>query len=156
MGNIHVEPCYVRLAQLVQQRDNCIKSGNQLWLERCEERIPAIVEAFLPSGSGFDSGTRLDLDRSTADKLVFSTSFHHMNDGGMYDGWTEHEVIVTPSLAGEFNLRITGRNRNDIKDYMGELFDHSLRDLIDESESTAEVWTFRRVNRFKVAKTVAE
>jgi hypothetical protein len=58
--------------------------------------------------------------------LVIVTSYHHMNDAGMYDGWTDHKVIVTPSLVHGFVLRITGRNRNDIKEYIADLFQQSL------------------------------
>ena len=75
-----------------------------------------------PHGSGLDSETTLDEDNSTKDKLVFHTGFHHMSDVGYYDGWTEHDVIITPSLAFLFNIKVTGQNRNDIKDYIGEVF----------------------------------
>lgn len=97
------------------------------WFDRHTETIEKLVSQHLPHGSGFDSGTKLDLDRSHADKLVFVTSFHHMNDGGFYDGWTEHTVTVTPSLSNAFNLRISGRNRNDIKEMMYQDFDYLLR-----------------------------
>lgn len=50
-----------------------------------------------------------------------------MNDGGFYDGWTEHTVTVTPALHGDFHLRISGRNRNDIKEMMYQDFDYKLR-----------------------------
>lgn len=79
-----------------------------------------MVEA--PSGSGIDSGTRLDRARSKPDRLVFVTAFHHMNDCGVYDGWTHHDVIVTPSLAYDFTVRVTGRDRNGIKDYLADVF----------------------------------
>src|SRR5208282_6628161 len=35
-----------------------------------EEHILSLVEDYMPSGSGFDSGTKIDLDRSHADKHV--------------------------------------------------------------------------------------
>ena len=70
---------------------------------------------------------KLDLDASHADKLVFELSFHHMNENGFWDGWTDHTVVVTPSLQHAFNLRISGRNRDDIKDFLHEEFDHMLR-----------------------------
>lgn len=74
-----------------------------------------------PRGSGLDSGTFLDVHLSTTKKLILVTSFHHMDEHGGYDGWTEHKVVVTPEFQG-FSLRITGRDRNGIKDYLGELF----------------------------------
>ena len=93
-----------------------------------ETTIERLVKDFMPSGSGFDSGTKLDLDASHADKLVFTTSYHHMDESGSYDGWTEHTVTVTPSLAHAFNIRISGRNRSDIKDYIHQAFSDALRD----------------------------
>jgi hypothetical protein len=99
---------------------------NPEWLDRHTDIIEALVKQHLPSGSGYDSGTKIDLDASTGNKLVFTTAFHHMNEGGYYDGWTEHTVTVTPSLAQKFYLRISGRNRNDIKEMMYQDFDAAL------------------------------
>lgn len=99
------------------------------WAEKHQEAIETLVSERMPSGSGFDSGTKLDIDASHAEKLTFTTSYHHMNDGGYYDGWTDHIVVVTPSFSG-FNLRISGRNRNEIKDYIHEAFSHALRTVV--------------------------
>lgn len=122
---------YVTLAQLFVARANCAKSGNREWEIKHEERIKALVKEHLPSGSGFDNGTALDLDVSTGDKLVFHTNFHHMNNNGVYDGWTDHSVIVKPSLAFGFTLRVTGPNRENIKDHIYEVFHDSLSSLVE-------------------------
>src|SRR5215469_16388627 len=90
---------YSELSTLIQARKNCQQSNNTEWFDRHSGTIQKLCKQHLPSGSGFDSGTKFDLDASRADKLVFHTSFHHMNESGMYDGWTEHTVTVTPSLA---------------------------------------------------------
>lgn len=90
------------------------------------DQITQFVKDNLPSGSGFDTGTHLDWDLSKPEKLVFNTEFHHMNDAGYYDGWTSHSVIVTPSLITDFKLRVTGVNRRDIKDYIGDTFHHIM------------------------------
>jgi len=119
---------YRHIASAVQARKTCIERGNTEWIGRWEERL-SDLEAELPSGSGFDSGTEIDLDRSTPERLVLTTSFHHMNEHGYYDGWTDHSIVVTPSLVFEFNLRITGRERyrgGDWKDYCHETFQHVL------------------------------
>lgn len=84
-----------------------------------------------PSGAGIDAGTQLNTEMSTSEKLVFNTSFHHMNDAGCYDGWTEHTVIVRASLTEGIELRVQGRNRNDVKDYLHAVFYHWLRELTD-------------------------
>jgi hypothetical protein len=95
------------------------------------------AKCYLPSGSGFDNGSKLDLSESTPERIVLSTSYHHMNEGGMYDGWSEHTVIVTPSLASGFNLRITGRDRNAIKAYIAECFHDALTVEVDDMSKAA-------------------
>lgn len=115
---------YSELATAIQARRNCAEKRNSEWFDKWSERIEAIQEE-LPSGSGIDSGTRIDLDASHAGKLVLHTDYHHMNDGGMYDGWTEHTITVTPSFSG-IDLRISGRNRNDIKEYLHDVYYSAL------------------------------
>lgn len=94
------------------------------------ERLKKLQD-LLPSGSGFDSGTQIN-DATRPDRLVLDTAFHHLSEHGYYTGWTEHSVIVTPSLVSGFDLRITGRNRNNIKDYIAEEFDYALRQDVPE------------------------
>lgn len=109
---------------------NCEKSNlphHKEWKVMHAERIDSITKNQLPSGSGFDAGTTFDWVASRPERLVFHTSYHHMDEHGGYAGWTEHEVIVTPSLVGGFDLKVTGRNRNDIKDYIAETFYDALR-----------------------------
>src|SRR4051812_16451917 len=65
-----------RIATAVAARLNCIKSGNSEWKENHESDVESYCREFMPSGSGFDAGTTLDFDASTAEKLVFVTSFH--------------------------------------------------------------------------------
>jgi hypothetical protein len=115
-----------QLAILVQSRDNCEKANNTEWFSRHENAAEFIVKNTAPSGSGIDCGTKILLDECSAEKLVFQANFHHMNDVGYYDGWTEHKIIVTPSLAHGFNLRVTGRNRNDIKEYLADEYHYWL------------------------------
>ena len=120
------EPLYRTLAQLIDARDRCAGDpGKAGWENRHQERIESLVRERMPHGSGFDSGTMLD-DNSTPEKLVFYTSFHHMNDAGMYSGWTEHKVTVKPSLRWGFVLTVSGRDRNEIKGYIEEEFNEAL------------------------------
>lgn len=120
------EPVYRRLASIVQALRNCTASGNTEWYAKHAERAELIARDLLPAGSGIDSGTTIDLDRSTPNRLVLNTAYHHMDDGGSYAGWTEHTVIVTPDLQSGYNLRITGRDRNDIKEYLHQTFAQAL------------------------------
>jgi len=103
------------------------------WIERHTERLESTA---LPSGSGLDLGPRIDIERSRPDRIVITNcDYHHMNEHGYYTRWTKHEVIITPSLAFGFDIRVTGRDYKDIKEYIAETFtDHMnhgvSRDLV--------------------------
>ncbi len=118
------------LANAIPARARCEQANNPhatVWDIKASHLL-----SFAPSGSGFDCGTSLiDGDEK---KITFHTSFHHMNECGMYDGWTEHDVIVTPAFDG-FNLRVTGRDRNQIKNYIADVF-HTW---LSEKENGVEV-----------------
>ena len=116
---------YQVIASAVQARINCQEKGNNEWFYKWEGIIMDET-AKLPSGSGIDSGVKFNFDVSTPEKLVFTFGYHHMNDGGYYDGWTDHQLIVTPSLQFGFHIRITGRDRNQVKDYLYETFQYAL------------------------------
>jgi len=124
---------YEQLAQSLQARINCERSGNTEWHVRHSEAIESACKEYLPSGSGFDCGTRFDFDKSTPNRLVLNTDFHHMDEHGGYDGWTEHQVIVTPSLVFRFDVRVTGRDRNDIKEYIASEFECALNSDMRET-----------------------
>ena len=122
-------PIYREIASIIQAIENCRKAGNAGWLTKHEERLEELV-SLLPSGSGIDNGTKLDIDSCKPGKLVFTLGYHHMNDVGMYDGWTEHVLTVTPSFDG-IELRFSGRNRNDIKDYLHDTYYFALTQEIE-------------------------
>ena len=90
---------YSELSKAIQARKNCANKmedgANESivqnaidWHQKWSDHIDTLMEQ-MPSGSGFDNGTSIDLDASHAEKLVFNTSFHHMDEAGDYDGWTE-------------------------------------------------------------------
>lgn len=113
------------IANALYARENCRKSGNVEWFARWTERLGDLASS-LPSGAGIDCGTTIDLERSTPNRIILALSFHHMDDGGMYDGWTDHEIWVRPDFALGMTLRITGRDRNGIKDYLGDVYAEAL------------------------------
>lgn len=117
---------YKLLASAVQARLNCIQNGNVQWKGKHEDAIGNMVSDYMPSGSGINNGTEINLDESTGERLVFSFNFQHMNEGGFYGGWTSHGVILTSSLQFGIEIRITGEDRNGIKDYLHEVFSHAL------------------------------
>lgn len=114
-----------QLANAIVARENCINSNNDEWQQKWTARIKAIQDT-LPSGSGIDRGTKIDLDDSTSNKIVLNVAFHHMNENGFYDGWTEHRIVVVPSFIGGFQMGISGRNKNDIKEYLSDTYHEAL------------------------------
>lgn len=105
---------YIAIAKSVGSYHRCVESGNTEWQAKHKDAIEELC-ADLPSGSGFDNGSHIDLDQS-----------------GMYDRWTEHEVILTPSLEMGYRLKVTGINRNDIKDYIRDQFSYALDNDVEQ------------------------
>lgn len=127
---------YELIAQTISARANCImmarlKDKNEHeFIYKHEETLLKIAQ-HLPSGSGIDSGTVIDYDASNENKIVLLIEYHHMNDCGMYDGWTAHKMILTPAFIGGFDMRITGRDRNDIKSYLADTYNHALNEEVE-------------------------
>ncbi len=125
---------FVHLAGLLDARQRCIDTNNEQWRDRHEANALTIVKNFMPSGSGIDNGTKLDLDKSNGEKLVFYFGYHHMNESGYYDGWTEHTLTVRASMVYGIDLKISGKDRNDVKDYLYEVYRHALTQLLHHDE----------------------
>ena len=130
---------YQKIAHLINAIGSCERRTppNTEWANTHADTIEQLVKDMMPSGSGIDSGTKLDFDASTDGKLVFTFGFHHMTDGGYYDGWTEHKAIVTPDLAFSMKLKITGRDRNQIKEYLHETYHYALTREIEPTPPQA-------------------
>ncbi len=98
------------------------------------------LEAFLPRGSGIDSGTKIDLDKSEPDKIVLTFDYHHMDENGYYDSWScGWKAIITPTFqcfsgidiqikSGKFNSRSHSRRYNDenFKNYLYQTYYYVL------------------------------
>lgn len=126
---IHMTPpqSWARYIAVQLQRAAHFDGKDDLRAEGIRDDLQTYVKKHAPSGSGVDTGTILWVEKSNVAKLVFTCEFHHMNDGGYYDGWTQHKIIVTPTFDG-LDVRVSGRNRNDIRDYLGDLFAHWINE----------------------------
>lgn len=113
-----------KLASKLEARRRCIQTGNMEWTLKHNNSIITLMEE-APRGSGLDQGITLQYDDSGDERLVFRTAFHHMDENGYYDGWTEHRVTVRPGFTG-LRITILGPNRNEIKNYLHEVFHHWL------------------------------
>lgn len=124
-------PLYKAIAGTLQAYKNCIDNGNKEWEEKHEELLEEFQGNYYPSGSGFDNGTKLDIAASTSNNLVFHTAFHHMNENGFYTGWTDHTVKVSPDFVHTLDIKISGPNKNDIKEFIHEEFYNFLTQEIE-------------------------
>lgn len=120
------------IASRLAARMNCIRDQARQphlaeWIDKHRDAADELARDYLPSGSGFDSGTLIDWERSRPDRLVLLTGFHHMDENGMYSGWSQHTVTVRPSLVHDIDLRISGPDRDGIKEYIADAFDSALR-----------------------------
>lgn len=107
----------MKLYQAIAQNHRLI--GSELHGMVAENRHARIMQ-FLPHGSGFDKGT--EIEACDDKRIVFSTSFHHMDENGFYDGWTEHKVTIHASLTVEISVAVSGINKRGIKDYIADVF----------------------------------
>lgn len=117
---------YQAIATALQAKQNCEASGNEEWRMIWADRITYLCRNHLPSGAGVDGGTPIDWDKSRPERLTFLMAFHHMDECGGYSGWSYHSAIVTASLTHGFDIRMTGRDRNGIKDYLAETLHGAL------------------------------
>ena len=125
------EKLYQRLSSTIGAKNRCETSNNQVWLEKHEKTIRDIMSTS-PYGSGIDFGTTLLEDKCIeGKKLVFQVDFHHMDEMGMYDGWTSHTITIFPTFYG-IEIKISGRNKNEIKSYLYEVYSTWLETILDE------------------------
>lgn len=120
------------IAGLLAAIENCQRTNNAEWSAKHKARLTSLLREFMPSGSGIDNGTHI-MDDSKPERLRFRVSFHHMNDSGCYDGWTDHTVTVRPSFVHGMEIDISGRDRNDIKEYLADTFRLALESEIVET-----------------------
>lgn len=115
------------IASFAESIERCVDT------EKCEtmrKDLEKFVETVFPHGSGFDYGTKIA--QATSKKIVLETEYHHMNDCG-YTNWTHHKIILTPAF-NSYNMRVTGRNQNEIKDIIADMFTEIL------DTDTKELW----------------
>ena len=116
-----------------------------------EYDLETLVKEWMPRGSGIDCGTKLDVEKSTRTKLVFTFDYHHMNEDGYYCGWSSHKLIVTPTFD-DFDLKIIGQHPSKQKhqtdwfhDYLYDTYRHALQSRFEysvDNESKERVYTY--------------
>lgn len=102
---------------------NCCNSGNKRWEDIWDEVIDA-AEYELPRGSGFDHYPTLDREDSDDKRLVFTGSYHAMDEHGGYNGWRDYTIYAWPAFDG---IRITVRGGGEHAEYIRDCFAEALQ-----------------------------
>jgi hypothetical protein len=128
-----MKPLYEAIYTALLARDNCRTPGfaRPEMAHTWDESLAHLATKLLPRGAGFDCGTRILGRTQNGSGFILETEFHHMDDNGFYDGWTEHRITVRPSFVGGFDLTISGQNRDDVKGYIAEVFNAALMRPVD-------------------------
>lgn len=112
--------------------ERCQSTGNAEWAARHKASLTQLC-ALLPSGSGVDDGTTtVEL---TAGSATFACGFHHMDEHGRYDGWTQHTITVRPDWCGPL-VAVVGENRDDINEHLHSIYEDSLTTPVEYRDGT--------------------
>ena len=127
------------IASTAEAIRTCERSGNTEWQETWGAVLRSLARDYLPRGSGIDCGTTIREDLTGAARLVMETEFHHMDEFGCYDGWTQHRITARPTFGPDVSITVSGRDRNGIKDYLAEVFQSALVSVVPDAEWAALV-----------------
>lgn len=101
------------------------KDANQCldkkWVVPSKARLSELLEP-LPRSNGLDAGVVFDWNRSKPNKFIFSFNYYYRDKRGDRSGWTRHQLIITAGYFNKFYMRITGRNKNKMKESLLTLF----------------------------------
>lgn len=118
-----------KIASLIDARENC-KKDNPIWFEKHSDYLNEISKKYLPSGSGIDSGCNIEPELSNKNRIIITFGYHFMDENGYYDGWEHYRLICKPTFNG-IDMKIVGKNKNGIKDYLYDTFDYCLNEVIE-------------------------
>lgn len=111
----------------------------------------------LPSGSGIDCGTKIDLENSTETCVVLALDYHHMDDNGFYCGWSSHQITITPAFDGTaLDIECTSNDADlTCVDEDGNEFDDSEFAIDSLHDYLADTYRYH-VERVQVSSVYAD
>ena len=103
---------YQKIARVASQK-NTLKKAKEL----------SLLKEYLPNGneSRRQQGLSVILLESTEKRIVIDTTYWHETGRE-----TVHQVIIKPSFDGEIAIRVTGKNVNNVKEYLHNTFREAL------------------------------
>ena len=113
------------IACAVNSMARCNSNGNA-YADKWESLLAHIEKDILPRGSGFDCGCRIERSPRNPAYVQIAFSFHHMDESGRYDGWTEHTATFKPDFETGFSLHLSGKDHNSAKEYFSDILSELL------------------------------
>ena len=132
------QPLYAVIAAKVSAIESCMKNNNVQHKTQHENDINALVKEYMPSGGGFNYPVDVVWEDTKSERLVFETKFDHMNEYGFYVGTTPHKITVTPSLAFDVNIKVSGQNQKGAKEQITDAFLEALKQPVPNEYPTAD------------------
>jgi hypothetical protein len=108
---------YQKIAKVLSQKN---------WAKRAKEL--SLLQELLPNGNGIreHEGLAVILLESTKKRIVIETTYWPPHDSYETTRRTVHQLVITPSFEGEINIRVTGKNENNVKEYLQDIFREAL------------------------------
>jgi len=104
--------------------------------EELQSEIKWVLNGMLPHGSGIDADWIISF-KNKSNKIYISNSYHHMNEDGYYDGWSDFTVIINLLGNEYFKLVFNGTEsqrlakKYDIRDYLESYLSECLEDYMN-------------------------
>jgi hypothetical protein len=130
------ESSFLQPHSLIQRFADAVETNERGSIDQ-SGRLRAL-ERMLPSGSGFDSGCKVEYSRCRFSRtgnlrsLAIRCDFHPMDENGYYMGWQHILAIVIPTFDGfDLSVRNVGappsrRRSSGILDFVAETVRESL------------------------------
>ena len=119
-------PLYQAIARKCNAWRNCHHSRNDVWKHKHQRALYIWEDVYLPKGSGFDAGTKIQPSMGYDGCEVLTSSYHHMDENGHYSHWSSFEVKILPDLQFGFRLEfkiLSGDVSESDLEYFHEIFD---------------------------------
>ena len=94
--------------------------------ERHNDVLDFIEKELLPSGSGFDSGTKINREKTTDTRIVLDTAVHPLTDAGYYTAWKHFSIIVSASHLFGFTVKSSKKLPWNIREWVLDTFNEVL------------------------------
>ena len=124
---------YEKIYQTLQALNNCKKENKEKWINKHIEKLDT-YNNLLPSGSGINNGSYIDIDNIKNETITISSSYDTMKND-MYDKTIVFKIIVKPSLFDNIDIKITPiteLKKAYVDDYIHELFYNALKQEIKD------------------------